>query len=247
MPAEPQPKPSSPLPERARPAKAHIRDAAVDPPDYLPARMLNEFVYCPRLFFYEWVEGVFVHSADTVEGAHRHQRVDKGADALPAAQDLADEDEVTARGVQLASETYRLIAKMDLVETADGRVTPVDYKKGRPRDTDDGPDVWPADRAQIAVQAIVLRENGYRCDEAIVYYSATKQRVRVAVTDELVRETVGLVEAARALAAAGPHSAAARRQPEVSALLARRDLSAGRDRVHRSASPASPSRRCSRG
>jgi hypothetical protein len=22
-------------------------------PDLLPARMLNEFVYCPRLFFYE--------------------------------------------------------------------------------------------------------------------------------------------------------------------------------------------------
>jgi CRISPR-associated protein Cas1 len=25
-------------------------------PDHLPARMLNEFVYCQRLFFYEWVE-----------------------------------------------------------------------------------------------------------------------------------------------------------------------------------------------
>jgi CRISP-associated protein Cas1 len=23
-------------------------------PDYLPARMLNEYVYCPRLFYYEW-------------------------------------------------------------------------------------------------------------------------------------------------------------------------------------------------
>ena len=31
-------------------------------PDYLPARMLNEFVYCPRLFYYEWVEGVFAHN-----------------------------------------------------------------------------------------------------------------------------------------------------------------------------------------
>jgi CRISPR-associated protein Cas1 len=29
------------------------------PPDYLPARMVNEFVYCPRLFFYEFVEGIF--------------------------------------------------------------------------------------------------------------------------------------------------------------------------------------------
>src|ERR1022692_1460368 len=38
-------------------------------PEYLPARMVNEFSYCPRLFFYEWVEGVFQESADTVEGA----------------------------------------------------------------------------------------------------------------------------------------------------------------------------------
>ena len=46
-------------------------------PDYLPARMVNEFVYCPRLFFYEWVEGVFRESADTLEGSVQHKRVDK--------------------------------------------------------------------------------------------------------------------------------------------------------------------------
>ncbi len=34
-------------------------DARATLPDYLPARMVNEFAYCPRLFFYEWVEGLF--------------------------------------------------------------------------------------------------------------------------------------------------------------------------------------------
>ena len=38
-------------------------------PDYMPARMVNEFVYCPRLYFYMWVEGLFRESADTVEGS----------------------------------------------------------------------------------------------------------------------------------------------------------------------------------
>jgi CRISPR-associated protein Cas1 len=52
-------------------------------PEYLPARMVNEFSYCPRLFFYEWVEGVFQESADTVEGAAQHRRVDEKATALP--------------------------------------------------------------------------------------------------------------------------------------------------------------------
>jgi len=49
----------------------------------LPARMLNEFVYCARLFYYEHVEGVFVESADTMRGAAIHQRVDKGSGAMP--------------------------------------------------------------------------------------------------------------------------------------------------------------------
>ena len=45
-------------------------------PDYLPARMVNEFVYCPRLFLYEWVEGLFRESKDTLEGSFQHKRVD---------------------------------------------------------------------------------------------------------------------------------------------------------------------------
>lgn len=32
----------------------------------LPVRMLNEFVYCPRLAYLEWVQSEFADSADTV-------------------------------------------------------------------------------------------------------------------------------------------------------------------------------------
>lgn len=37
-------------------------------PRLVPARMLNEFTYCPRLFYLEWVEGLFEENADTAEG-----------------------------------------------------------------------------------------------------------------------------------------------------------------------------------
>jgi CRISPR-associated protein Cas1 len=164
--------------------------------------MVNEFVYCPRLFFYEWVEGVFAHSSDTVEGALRHEKLERKEDALPPAAD-AGEQEIHSRSVELSSETYKVIAKIDLVEGEGGAVTPIDYKKGAPREGADGPEVWPADRAQVCVQALVLRDSGYRCDEAVVYYSATKQRVRVPITGELVAETVAAIEAARQLAALG--------------------------------------------
>lgn len=157
-------------------------------PDYLPARMVNEFVYCPRLFFYEWVEGLFRESKDTMEGSFQHKRVDAKTTELPPA-DETPEEPIHSRSVTLASEKLRVIAKMDLVEMAEGVVTPVDYKKGRPRQNDDGIELWPTDRVQLAIQGLVLRENGYQCDEGMVYYTKTRQRVRVAFDEGVMQET----------------------------------------------------------
>src|SRR5437899_9004124 len=89
-------------------------------PDYLPARMVNEFVYCPRLFFYEWVEGVFRESADTIEGSVQHKRVDREGSSLPAPREVEDSDRIHSRSVTLSSERLRVIAKMDLIEVNDG-------------------------------------------------------------------------------------------------------------------------------
>lgn len=158
-------------------------------PEYLPARMVNEFVYCPRLFFYEWVEGLFEQSADTVEGLIQHRRVDRGNGELPAGGDEAAE-KIHARSVTLSSERLKVIAKLDLVEAQGFTATPVDYKHGKPREAADGSglELWPSDRVQLALQAIVLRENGYTCEEAAVFYQKTRQRVRIAITPELIEE-----------------------------------------------------------
>ena len=173
--------------------------------DYLPARMLNEFTYCPRLFYYEHVDGVFAHNRDTIEGELEHTRVDARQDELPPAEELADSQRpVRRRSVMLSSDAYGVIAKIDLVEAEDGLVTPVDYKHGRPRQADDGRiEAWDADRTQLAVQALVLRDNGYRCDEAVIYYAATRQRVRVPMDAQLIDQTLSLVQQARELAASG--------------------------------------------
>jgi len=55
----------------------------------------------------------------------------------------------------------------------------------------------PSDRIQIAAQAVVLRDNGCFCDEGILYYAGTKQRVRVAVDDALIAETEEFIAQAR--------------------------------------------------
>jgi CRISPR-associated protein Cas1 len=170
-------------------------------PEYLPARMVNEFVYCPRLFFYEFVEGIFRESGDTVEGAHLHKRVDKEGSALPLPEDLPDD--LKTKAITLSSESLRVIAKIDLLNVTDGVVAPVDYKRGRPREVDERIEMWPSDRVQVALQAMLLRENGYDCREAVVYYAATKQRVRVTLDEALVAETVLAVRGAWAAAQGG--------------------------------------------
>jgi CRISPR-associated protein Cas1 len=168
-------------------------------PDYLPARMLNEFVYCPRLFYYEWVEGVFVHNRETTEGALRHAKIDAKQDALPLADALKESGETLhSRSVELSSDKYGLIAKCDLVETSGEGVTPVDYKRGKPRENDKGEiEAWDADAVQLCVQALVLRENGYDCHEGVIYYAMSKQRVRVPINDTLVAQTLTAIEKAR--------------------------------------------------
>ncbi len=173
--------------------------------DYLPARMINEFVYCPRLFFLEYVEAQFADNLETTEGTIGHRRVDEKEDELPPAEELIESDRpVKARSVMLASDGDGVIARIDLVEVDGDRVIPIDYKRGAPRKGEDGTlEAWDTDRAQLAVQAIVLRENGYRCTEAIAYYAKTRQRVRFAIDQRLLDETSRTIKQARDLAESG--------------------------------------------
>ena len=87
-------------------------------PDPLPARMLNEFVYCPRLFYYEHVEGVFVESADTVKGKALHKRVDKGSGAMPPSEAGKSE----ARNPKSESEKARGESEATSIENQNSKI-----------------------------------------------------------------------------------------------------------------------------
>ncbi len=165
-----------------------------DLPELVPARMLNEYAYCPRLFFLEWVDSLWAPNADTAEGERRHRRADAGGGAAP----LPDEGVLkAARSVELASERLGITAKLDLVEGAGGTVVPVDLKKGRP--TREG-EPWEADAVQVCAQILLLRDHGYACERGELFYAETRQRVPVEPTPELVARTLGVVQQARSAA-----------------------------------------------
>lgn len=167
----------------------------------LPARMVNEFVYCPRLAYLEWVQGEWAESADTVEGSHGHRRVDRASGSLPAADELDSEEKLHARSVTLSSNRLGLIAKLDLVEAEGGTVTPVDYKRGKRPHVERG--AYDPERVQLCVQGMLLEEHGYECTGGILYYLAGRERVHVAFDEELRALTRKAIEGLRISAASG--------------------------------------------
>ena len=178
-----------------------VQPVSADTPPLVPARMVNEFVYCPRLAYLEWVQGEWVESSDTVEGRHAHRRVNRDGGKLPPPADVNQAEKLHARSITLSSERLGLIARMDLIESDGAKVTPVDYKRGKRPHVERG--AYDPERVQLCVQGLLLREHGYACDEGVLYFVGSRERVRVAFDDELVAATRQAVEGLRGVAAAG--------------------------------------------
>ena len=168
---------------------------------FLPARMVNEYVYCPRLAYLEWVQGEWAESADTVEGAHAHRRVDREDRPLPPADALGEADRPRTRSVTLSSRRLGLVARIDLVESDGESVVPVDYKRGKRPHIAAG--AYEPERVQLCVQGLLLEENGYRCTEGVLYFAESRERVRVVFDEELREATRGAIGGLRLVAAGG--------------------------------------------
>ena len=176
-----------------------MSNPAVEVPDLIPARMLNEFIYCPRLFHLEWVQAEFADNDETVHGRFVHERADVPGGKLP--EPSAIDDGLRARSVMLDAPLLGMVAKLDIVESADGAVTPIERKRGKPRA--DG-FVWEPEEMQVVAQALVLRENGYRVDEGIVSFPEVRHRVSVPITEERVERLSAYLAELRTVAAGPP-------------------------------------------
>lgn len=167
-------------------------------PELLPARMLNAFVYCPRLFHLEWAQKEWAASADTIAGSRDHRRVDRDTGRLPEPDALSSAP-IEARAVLLSAPEEGLIAKFDLIEGNAAGLIPVDTKHGAPPDEGG---FWDSDEVQLVAQALILRENGYPVEKLAIFYGATRQRVELPLTDDMITRTRAAISAAREAAKA---------------------------------------------
>jgi CRISPR-associated protein Cas1 len=171
-------------------------DESVEPGQLMPVRMLNEFAYCPRLFYLEWVQGEFVDNELTVQGRFAHRRVDARAGTMPAPEEAAPFE---VRSVPLSSARLGLSAKIDVVEGEGGTVCPVDYKRGKPPPNELG--AHEPERVQLCAYGLLLNESGHKCERGFLYFAQAKTRVEVELDDVLRARTLELLAQARAAAA----------------------------------------------
>jgi len=177
----------------------------------LPLRMVVEHVYCPRLFHYMHVEGVMAANEHVWRGRQQHVRSDSAGssrarrhvDAPDRATEGPPDEWREARAVALGDSTLGLVAKLDAVLLRDdGAAIPTELKSGNAPEPDStwctlSPGAWDADVIQVALQALLLEEAGYRVPRGELYYQGNRVRVEVPLTPALRARAIAAVEDAR--------------------------------------------------
>lgn len=163
--------------------------------DLLPISALQHLVFCERQAALIHVERLWAENRFTTEGALLHQKAHEGRPETLRGERIA-------RGLPLRSRELGLTGVADIVlyrppeersagtlaaalrratseELADWMVTPVEYKRGRPKRHD-------ADRVQLAAQAMCLEEmHGIAIPAGALYYGKTRRREPVPIDERL--------------------------------------------------------------
>ena len=155
-------------------------------PDLIPASMLAAFAYCPRLCYIQWVQGEFQDSAETIDGRFQHRWVDAREDEVPE-----DFQPFHARSVSLTAPEAGVCCRIDLLEGDGNKVTPVEYKRGEAPKAPAG--LYDPHLIQLAAQCLALQENGFQCDEGMIYYIRSQERVPVKFDASLMERTKTLL------------------------------------------------------
>lgn len=153
----------------------------------LPISALQHLIFCERQCALIHVERLWAENQLTVEGRQLHDKAHDGK------SEIVDGVRIT-RSLWLRSLAYGLIGQADVVEFhPDGRVVPVEYKRGRPKKDD-------SDRVQICAQAICLEEMlDVSIASAQLFYGTNKRRKEVLLNQRLRQLTLAKIQRLRTM------------------------------------------------
>lgn len=160
----------------------------------LPISALQHLIFCPRQCALIHVERLWADNQWTAEGNVLHKKTHQASGKkYSSAGELVDGIRV-ARSLWLVSRRFGLIGQADVVEfDDDGRATPVEYKRGRPKKDD-------SDRIQLCAQAICLEEQlGQTIDHGALFYGTRRRRTEVPIDASLRSKTESTIAQLRAM------------------------------------------------
>ncbi len=183
----------------------------------LPISSLNALEYCPRKFYYQFVQGEMLVNEFVLEGTLEHQRVHQAGSRTTA------EGEFETTRLYLYSEALHLTGFADVIEERAGLFVPVEYKHGQQGE-------WLNDHIQLCAQALCLEERIAGRHESsgnprratikahhpstqppsplhipygYIYYVGSRRRVKVHFTEQLRARTRETIAQALKVAALG--------------------------------------------
>src|SRR5438445_8213037 len=150
---------------------------------------LHALAYCERLFYLEEVENFRIADERVYAGRRLHVELER----------LEDEDEWLR--LNLESEKWGLMGKVDCVRRRDGMLIPYEHKRGRSAVSATGlPEAWASDRLQvIAYAAMVEEHSGRKVTEGRIRYHASNVMVRVPIDEEALEDLTKAITRAREL------------------------------------------------
>lgn len=160
------------------------------PPDYLPLSYLNQLLYCPRRFWYMFVQGELEINAPMLEGTLQHQRAHRPG------TETDDHGRTLHRRLWVWSDRLNIAGFADFVETDGDEFIPVEYKHGKQGR-------WDNDQVQLCAQALCLEEmTGRTVTHGEIFYWRSRRRVTVPFDQERRQQTETAVARAHTLLAA---------------------------------------------
>lgn len=157
--------------------------------DFLMLSGIQHFAFCRRQWALIHIEQQWAENVHTAEGELMHKR------AHDPKLEEKSKDVLTVRALPISSRSLGVSGECDVVEfqkSDDGiklyghrglyRVYPIEYKRGRPKNTD-------IDILQLTAQAMCLEEMfSVVIEEGALFYGEIRRREKVLITEELRRK-----------------------------------------------------------
>lgn len=168
-------------------------NSSYDTPEKIPVSVLHSFLYCPRLMYFQFVEKVFVDSAETIEGTIIHNRVNQPQN-FEFPEEILQGARDTIRSLALQDDELGVLGVADLLKKkADGTWVLYEYKHGKPcRDASAQLLAKAIDKFQVQAYIILARKQGVDISGGAVYYAETRQVVPVELpeNDQFLRDAI---------------------------------------------------------